>query len=639
MNEMAAHLGLTNTHYTDPSGLESTNVSSAYDLSHLIAFAASDPTIGPIMRTATYEAHTSTGPIAIHSTNKLLGTDVDVRGGKTGFISKAGYCLATLLQIPQGSQVAVVVLGAANSATRFWEARHLFNWVVGRARRALIGGGRRAPLIVKLLLINFTRLMRFAPDAAAPGTALAGRVARRPRRADGGIRSRAVGEDRRPRDVSGRSAPGAGRSRASRDRRAPALPRRRSAGRTSHARPVSSAQTSRRHVARREAASRAARRVRRLSAAVRSRRLLRHRRRRLSRQRSKRFALLSVAALDIAQHDLTERIDVVHAHDWQAGLVPALLRTEPQRWPRVSRAGLVFTIHNLAYQGLFPRTSVPALGLDWQVFAMEGAEFWGQISFLKAGINYSDMVTTVSPTYAEETLTAGIWRGLGRRAARQGDRYVGILNGIDTETWNPATDKHLPAHFDADQLDGKRVCKRALLERFALPVGDDALARPVIGMVSRLVDQKGLDLVEAASRRWSRWTRPGCSSAAAMPSHERVPAALWRRATRRASASASASTSALAHLVEAGADMFLMPSRFEPCGLNQMYSLRYGTVPVVHGVGGLDDTIQPYTARARRANGFKFREATADAPRAPMQQAVRLYAGSARHGSDSCVKA
>jgi D-alanyl-D-alanine endopeptidase (penicillin-binding protein 7) len=138
MNEMAAHLNLPSTHYTDPSGLESTNVSSAYDLSHLISFAAADPTIGPIMRTETYQAHASTGPIDIHSTNRLLGTDVDVRGGKTGFISKAGYCLATLLQIPQGNQVAVVVLGATNSATRFWEARNLFNWATTHAQ-AIVG--------------------------------------------------------------------------------------------------------------------------------------------------------------------------------------------------------------------------------------------------------------------------------------------------------------------------------------------------------------------------------------------------------------------------------------------------------------------------------------------------------------------
>lgn len=142
MNEMATHLNLPSTHYTDPSGLEATNVSSAFDLAHLIAFAATDPIIGPIMRTPTYEVHASTGPINIHSTNKLLGTDVDVRGGKTGFISKAGYCLATLLQLPQGNQIAVVVLGAAKSTTRFWEARHLFDWVVNRAS-GMMGGEDR----------------------------------------------------------------------------------------------------------------------------------------------------------------------------------------------------------------------------------------------------------------------------------------------------------------------------------------------------------------------------------------------------------------------------------------------------------------------------------------------------------------
>lgn len=142
MNEMADHLNLSMTHYTDPSGLESTNVSSAYDTSHLIAFAAADPIIGPVMRKAHYEVHTSKGSIGINSTNKLLGTDVDVRGGKTGFIRKAGYCLATLLQVPQGTQIAVVVLGAANSTTRFWEARHLFNWVAGRAQ-GLMGGENR----------------------------------------------------------------------------------------------------------------------------------------------------------------------------------------------------------------------------------------------------------------------------------------------------------------------------------------------------------------------------------------------------------------------------------------------------------------------------------------------------------------
>jgi D-alanyl-D-alanine endopeptidase (penicillin-binding protein 7) len=142
MNEMAAHLGLTNTHYTDPSGLDANNVSSAYDLSQLIAFAAGDETLGPIMRLAQHDVRTSGRTFTVHSTNKLLGTDVDVRGGKTGFISKAGYCLATLLRVPQGPQVSVVVLGAANSTTRFWEARHLFNWVVGRTQ-GLVGGDEK----------------------------------------------------------------------------------------------------------------------------------------------------------------------------------------------------------------------------------------------------------------------------------------------------------------------------------------------------------------------------------------------------------------------------------------------------------------------------------------------------------------
>lgn len=338
----------------------------------------------------------------------------------------------------------------------------------------------------------------------------------------------------------------------------------------------------------------------------------------------RRFAVLAGAALDLAQHDLAERVDIVHAHDWQAGLVPVRLRLEPQRWTRVARAGLVFTIHNLAYQGLFPRTSVPALGLDWQVFTMDGAEFWGQVSFLKAGINYSDMVTTVSPTYARETQQPSEGGGLDGVLRARGDRYVGILNGIDTRVWDPSADAFLPATFDVDHLEGKRACKRALLERFGLAVGDDSLARPVVGMVSRLVDQKGLDLVLAALPALLRldvsWIFVGTGEA-------RYARALQTVADQHPSRVGVfiGFDESLAHLVEAGADMFLMPSRFEPCGLNQMYSLRYGTVPVVHAVGGLDDTIQPYTPRARHANGFKFREPTPESLVQTLRQAVRVF--------------
>ncbi len=341
---------------------------------------------------------------------------------------------------------------------------------------------------------------------------------------------------------------------------------------------------------------------------------------------AERFALLAHAALEFAQHDETgARANVVHAHDWQGGLATALLRRDPHRWPALAGAGLVFTIHNLAYQGLFPRDVVPRLGLPWDMFAMERGEFWGRFSFLKAGITASDFVTTVSPTYAKETLTPVFGAGLEGVLAARGERYLGILNGIDANVWNPATDPFLPAHFSASDLSGKTICKRALLERFRLPLGDDALARPVVGLVSRLVDQKGLDLVEAASGALldleATWIVVGTGEA-------RYESFLKRLAERHPSRVGVfiGFDEALAHLVEAGADMFLMPSRFEPCGLNQMYSLRYGTVPIVHAVGGLDDTIQPFTNRALHANGFKFRDASPDELVRAVRQAVRVYA-------------
>jgi starch synthase len=205
-----------------------------------------------------------------------------------------------------------------------------------------------------------------------------------------------------------------------------------------------------------------------------------------------------------------------------------------------------------------------------------------------------------------------------------GDRYVGILNGIDTDVWNPSADRFLPAPFDSANRAGKIVNKRALLERFKLPVGDDAMTRPVIGMVSRLVEQKGLDLVtEAAADLFAldaSWVFVGQGEAR----FERVLSALAARYPARVGVHIGFDE-ALAHLVEAGADMFLMPSRFEPCGLNQMYSLRYGTVPIVHAVGGLEDTIQPYSNRARHANGFKFTEATPEALTRVVRQAVRVF--------------
>jgi starch synthase len=340
---------------------------------------------------------------------------------------------------------------------------------------------------------------------------------------------------------------------------------------------------------------------------------------------AERFALLATAALDFAQHVApTRSVDVVHAHDWQGGLVPTLLAAWPGRWSRLSSAGRVFTIHNLAYQGLFPRETVPALGLPWEVFHIDRGEFWGKFSFLKAGINYSDEITTVSPAYARETQTRAFGSGLDGVLASHAHRYTGILNGIDADLWNPATDPFLPARYDAGDLTGKRICKRVLLERFNLSVGDDALHRPLVGMVSRLVDQKGWDVIEAAAPSLVELDATWVFLGSGEPRYEQLLTRLAASHPARVAAHIGFDES-LSHLIEAGSDMFLMPSRFEPCGLNQMYSLRYGTVPIVHAVGGLDDTIQPYTSRARRANGFKFDQPTPDALVRTVRQAVRLY--------------
>jgi starch synthase len=340
---------------------------------------------------------------------------------------------------------------------------------------------------------------------------------------------------------------------------------------------------------------------------------------------AERFGMLSLAALEFAEHDAAGVAwDVVHAHDWQSGLASTLLKVDPARFSRMRNAGTVFTIHNLAYQGLFPREVVPGLGLPWSVFTLETGEFYGRFSFLKAGLVYSDYLTTVSPSYARETQEPRFGAGLEGVLFGRRHRYTGILNGIDTRTWDPASDPYVPAHFDAGNLAGKAVCKRAMLAHFGLSVGDDALARPVVAMVSRLVEQKGLQLIEDAANALvaldATWVFLGTGN----PRFERFLRGLAERYPSRV-ATHIGFDERLAHLIEAGADMFLMPSIFEPCGLNQMYSLRYGTVPIVTAVGGLDDTIQPYTARASGANGFKFREQTAEALVRTVRQAVRLY--------------
>jgi starch synthase len=320
-----------------------------------------------------------------------------------------------------------------------------------------------------------------------------------------------------------------------------------------------------------------------------------------------RYAFLSAVALRWALSQPAPP-QIVHAHDWQAGLALAYLRSDVSRLPLPPVANpprTVFTIHNLAYQGLFDKDWVPSLQLGWEGFTLQGFEFWDRLSFLKSGVNFAHRVTTVSPTYAEEIQRPEYGEAFDGVIRARRDALVGILNGIDTEEWNPGNDRFLPAPFDAENLVGKSIAKRVLLERFGLPTDEASLARPVIGIVSRMATQKGLDLIAAAAPELITLD----ASIVVVGSGESRYQEMWQHLARARPEHIGVFIGydeERAHLVEGGADIFLMPSRFEPCGLNQMYSMRYGTVPVVRAVGGLVDTVKPYDPRNGRGTGFLF---------------------------------
>lgn len=312
-----------------------------------------------------------------------------------------------------------------------------------------------------------------------------------------------------------------------------------------------------------------------------------------------RYAFLSAAAIDFAAQQAAP-FDILHTHDWQGGLAPIYARA-------LARVPSVMTIHNLAYQGIFDKSWVPRLGLRWDDFTIAGFEFFDRLSFLKAGINFAGALTTVSPTYAEEIQRPEYGHALDGVIRARHDRLTGILNGIDPDEWNPAADPHLPEPFDAERLPAKAASKRALLQRFGLEVSDETMARPVVGMVSRMVDQKGLDLIAAVAGQLASLDATFVIVGTGDPLYQDM----WRRLSQWRPDRISAFIGfdePRAHLVEAGADMFLMPSRFEPCGLNQMYSLRYGTIPIVRAVGGLVDTVRPYNPKNGQGTGFLFSE-------------------------------
>ena len=321
-----------------------------------------------------------------------------------------------------------------------------------------------------------------------------------------------------------------------------------------------------------------------------------------------RFAVLARAALEHAVRGNIP-VTVVHAHDWQGGLVPVYLKTLYSGHPVLSRAGVVFTIHNLAYQGWVDPDWLPQLDLPWHLYSIDQLEFYGRISLLKGGVVNAGMVTTVSPQYAREIQTPSGGVGFDGILRSRGDRLVGILNGIDAVEWDPMADRFLPAPYSADDVSGKRVAKKALLERYGLASDDAAMARPLIGMVTRMVDQKGLNLIEQLAGELP-WLDAGF---AVLGTGESRYQDMWRDLASQHPWKIGVRIGfdeGLAHLIEAGSDLFLMPSLFEPCGLNQMYSLRYGTVPLVRRVGGLADTVTNFDPSRGDSTGFVFDDFT-----------------------------
>lgn len=309
-----------------------------------------------------------------------------------------------------------------------------------------------------------------------------------------------------------------------------------------------------------------------------------------------RFAVLSRAALALVRYLC--RADIIHCHDWQAGLVPVYLRTIFADDPTFLAVRTLFTIHNLGYQGLFPQAALAEIGLDAAVFRPEGLEFFGQVSLIKGGLNYADALNTVSPTYGCEIQTPEYGFGLDGVLRARAGVLTGILNGVDYSVWDPETDPHIAANYSVEDLTGKIQCKRALLRDFGLP--EEAMALPLIGIVSRFTSQKGADLIAETAGEIAAEGFCLVALGTGDPEYEDLFRTLESSYPGRIAVRV-AYDDALAHRVEAGADLFLMPSRYEPCGLNQIYSLRYGTVPVVRATGGLDDTIKDGT-------GFKFRE-------------------------------
>jgi starch synthase len=325
-----------------------------------------------------------------------------------------------------------------------------------------------------------------------------------------------------------------------------------------------------------------------------------------------RFAVLAMAAVGVVRQLF--RPDILHLHDWQAALAPVYIREHFQGDPTLFGLKTLLTIHNLGYQGLFGPEVLPQIALDARLMNPEQLEFFGRVNFLKGGIAFSDAIGTVSKGYAHEIQTPEYGFGLDGFLRRHGP-IAGIVNGVDYNEWNPERDPQIARNYSPADLSGKRACKQTLLAEYGLP--QDNLDRPLIGIISRFAAQKGFDiLADAASRMMLQDL-----NLVVLGSGDRLYESMFRALAQNYPQKVGLRVgydTGLAHRIEAGADMFLMPSRYEPCGLNQIYSLKYGTVPVVRATGGLDDTIEHST-------GFKFRDYSGDALLEAVRQALKAF--------------
>jgi starch synthase len=335
---------------------------------------------------------------------------------------------------------------------------------------------------------------------------------------------------------------------------------------------------------------------------------------------AERFALYARAVLEASK--ILGPPEVFHCHDWQSALIPVLLRSVYTEDPAFQGVPCVFTIHNMGYQGLFPPDILPLLMLPWDLFTIDKLEFYGKVNMLKGALTFSDFITTVSKKYSLEIQTPEYGFGLEGVLRARSATVTGILNGVDYNEWSPQADKFIAARYSPEDLSGKAACKADLLKAFG--VADAETRMPVIGIISRFAAQKGFDLIAQEADRLAREEM----MIVALGSGDKEYEDLFRRLNLQFPQKIAvkvAYDNALAHKIEAGADMFLMPSRYEPCGLNQIYSLKYGTVPIVRATGGLDDTIEPWDGKAKKGTGFKFSDYTGDALLAAVRSALAAY--------------